>query len=361
MQRLVITLTIICAIGVLGEPFGWAGSGTIQPSCTTPKKVQGILTCADLAKAEREGSVVLYSPDIEMGTVAMLNAFHTAFPKIQTNYVRLQTGALYAKITSERAAGHYLADAMIIGDQRLTMDFLKKGGYAQYVSPENAAYQPAFMSSPPGYFTWYALVIVTMTYNPKVTPAAEAPKTWKDVLNPRWKDGVSVKSLLAGSQHLQWFELRRLYGDNFWKEFAALNPRVFESVVQQLDRLAAGEDTLAFNTQYSGYLLYKAKGSPLEVIYPPEGLMTQPETLGVVSNAPHPEAAKLLVDWLLGRPGQESMMQALYMNSARTDVPAPPGGRPTGELKLLYPANWDEVFATTGEFQRVWNRLSGLQ
>ena len=63
------------------------------------------------------------------------------FPKIKTNYIRLQAGALYAKVFAERQAKTYLVDAMQISDMGMMLDFQKKGGYVHYVSPRDGGLQ----------------------------------------------------------------------------------------------------------------------------------------------------------------------------------------------------------------------------
>jgi iron(III) transport system substrate-binding protein len=68
-----------------------------QAVCANPTKLDGFSTCADVAKAEQEGALVVYTTDPEDGTAAMLAFFHKTFPKIETNYIRLQAGALYAR------------------------------------------------------------------------------------------------------------------------------------------------------------------------------------------------------------------------------------------------------------------------
>src|SRR5260370_30681803 len=70
-------------------------------------KVHDFQTSADVAKAEQEGEVVYYGHDGEAGIGVLLDAFKKDFPKIKTSYARLQTGALYAKITAERPAGRF--------------------------------------------------------------------------------------------------------------------------------------------------------------------------------------------------------------------------------------------------------------
>lgn len=115
-----------------------------------PVKVLDFMTGADVAKAEQEGEVVYYGHDSESGISTLLDAFKKDFPKIKTSYVRLQTGALYAKLTSERSANRFLVDVVQFSELAPPMDLQKKGGYELYVSPETAAYKPEYQSNPAG-------------------------------------------------------------------------------------------------------------------------------------------------------------------------------------------------------------------
>ena len=101
--------------------------------------MEGFKTCADVDKAEAEGAFVLYSTDPEQGQVKLLASFNKLFPKIKTSYVRLQAGALYAKVLSERQAKSYLVDVIQISDMGMILDFQRQGGFRQYISPEMAA------------------------------------------------------------------------------------------------------------------------------------------------------------------------------------------------------------------------------
>ncbi len=338
----------------------WAADAPAA-ACAAPQQVQGFETCADLQKAEQEGAVVIYSPDVEQGTASMLEAFHALFPKIKTNYLRLQTGALYAKIQAERQAHTYDVDVINLSDIGLALDFQKRGGYARYLSPQFAAYKPAFLSQPAGDWTWGSIIIAGIAYNPHVVPPAEAPKTWKDLLDPKWAGAVSVKSTNSGLQHVTWYELTRLYGASYWQQFAKQEPRVFDSYVQQFDRLSNGQDKVASTAQYSGVLQFKAKGAPIDLTVPPDGMPAGPEVWGVVNNAPHPEAGKLFLDWFLSPLGQKATEDALFMHSAREDVPPPPGGVPITKIKLLIPSDWQKFLASRPDFLRAWDSLAGMR
>jgi iron(III) transport system substrate-binding protein len=341
-----------------------AGAGdtsSIQPSCPTPKEVQGFLTCADVAKAEAEGAVVYYGPDIERQIVAFLQQFNELFPKIKTDqYLREQTGRLYAKLNAERQAGTYLADVLSLSDYSPGLDLMKKDGYTPYISPQIANYEPRFRSDPPGYFTWYTMVLAGIAYNTDVVSEADAPKTWKDLLDPKWRGSINFKDSASGLQGAQWFMLRKLYGDNFWRDMTAQNPRALPSTVQQYERLINREDKIIGLAQYSTFLEFKAKGAPIAFVVPPEGLIGTAQFVGIVSKGPHPEAAKLFLDWFLSPLGQGIMSQNFYHHSPRADVEPPPGGKPVSELKIIVP-DWNDYIKAHTQYVREWNALSGLR
>ena len=352
-----LTLTALACAGALlsGQAFAQA------KVCDNPKQMAGFKTCADIAKAEAEGELVVYSTDPERGQAMLMASFEKTFPKIKTKYLRLQAGALYAKVLSERQAKTYTVDALQLSDIGFVLDFQKKGGYVQYVSPEMAAYKDDYKSKPEGFWTWGAVIMSGLAYNPQVVPKDQAPKSWEDALDPKWTDAISVKVSNSGLQHVTWYELRRVLGEDYFKKFAALKPRAFDSYVQQYDRAVNRQDKIIHTAQYSGFVEFKAKGAPIEFVYPAAGLPAGPETWGLVSNAPHPNAAHLWMDWLLSVPGQTALGQALALNSARTDVPPPAGGVGIKDLKLLFPSDWQAFVDSRPAFTREWDRLTGVR
>jgi iron(III) transport system substrate-binding protein len=339
----------------------WTAAARAQPACPTPTKIDGFSTCADIAKAEQEGNIVLYTTDPEEGVAQMMAEFHKTFPKIATTYLRLQAGALYAKIMSERRASSYLVDVMELSDLGFVIDFQKHDNYMRYVSPELTAYKADYKSKPEGYWAWGTVIVAGIAYNPKTVSEAEAPKTWHDLADPKWADDINVKVTNSGLQHETWYELKRLYGDEYWTKFATQKPRAFDSYVQQYDRAVNGQDKIIATAQYSGFLQYKAKGAPIAFVYPADGLPAGPESYGIVGNAPHPEAAKLFMDWLLSVPGQTVAGKAMFLNSIRDDVPPPPGGVNLNGLKLLFPSDWDAFLASRPQFARFWDKMTGMR
>jgi iron(III) transport system substrate-binding protein len=325
-------------------------------------KVHDFMTGADVAKAEQEGEVVYYTHDSEPAAAAILEAFTKDFPKIKGHYVRAQTGALYSKVLAERSAGRFAVDVVQFSDTATGLDFQKKGGYMRYVSPEVEHYKPEHLSNPVGDFFVIGVTFAGISYNTEKVKPEEAPKNWKDLLDPRWKNAVSVKQSTSGMQFAEWYELRRLYGDGYWKEFGKLRPRGFDSRAQIFDRLAKGDDRLCALAEYAGYLLQKEKGAPLAFVSPPDGMPAAPLVTGVADKAPHPEAAKLFIDWLMSTRGQtiQQTNKYLYYGSVRKDMPPMPGGVKLNDLKLLIPADMTAYMAAQPVFLKEWNSMLGL-
>jgi iron(III) transport system substrate-binding protein len=336
-------------------------TASAQPA-KQPTKVLDFMTAADMDKVKQEGAFVFYCHENEAGTAAIAEGFGKDFPQVKTSYVRAQTGALYNKITSERAAGRFDVDVMQLSDLAPALDFQKKGGYATYHSPEAAGYKPEHLSNPAGSFFWTGVTFGGLAYSTAKVKAEEAPKSWKDLLDPKWRNAMSCKISSSGLQFVQWYELRKLYGDEYWKEFAKQRPRGFDSRVQLFDRLAKGDDKVCALAEYAAYVLYKQKGAELEFVAPEDGLPATPLLVGIVDKAPHPETAKLFVDWAMSNRGQ-----AFYQNnpnliygSLRQDAPPMPTGKRLSDFKLLTPTDYADYLGSRDKFTKDWNGMLGL-
>ena len=333
-----------------------------QGPARTASKVLDFQTLADVAKAEQEGELVYYGHDGEAGIGVLLDSFKKDFPKIKTSYVRLQTGALYAKITAERSAGRFGVDVLQLSDISPAIDFQKKGGWELYPSPEYAGYKAEYQSTPPGYYGWGGVSFSGISYNKSKVPAAQAPKAWKDINNPAFKDGISAKLATSGMQHAQWYMLRKLYGADFWTEFARQRPRGFDSRAQLFDRLSKGDDRVCALAEYAGYTLFQEKGADIDFVAPPDGMPAISFYIGVVNRAPHPEVARLFVDWALSKRGQMvyQNQKILLYGSLRNDAGPMPTGKRLSDFKLLFPSDWADYAASHAAFVKEWNAIMGL-
>ena len=192
--------------------------------------------------------------------------------------------------------------------------------------------------------------------------AEQAPKTWKDIINPAFKDGISAKLATSGMQHAQWYILRKMYGNDFWQEFAKQRPKGFDARAQLFDRLAKGDDRICALAEYAGYTLYQEKGAEIDFVAPAEGLPAIAIYIGVVNKAPHPEAAKLFVDWAMSKRGQAvyQNQKILLYGSLRPDAGPMPTGKRLADFKLLFPTDSNDYVASHPVFVKEWNAIMGL-
>ena len=254
-------------------------------TCANPKQMNGFKTCANVEAAEKEGALTVYSPDPETNQAKLHAAFMEMFPKIKVTYIRLQTGALYAKLMAERQANVFQPDVLWLSDMTFVLDFQRRNGWANYESPELGAYRAEHKSSPEGQWAWTGLIIAGIAYNPTQVKPEDAPKSWADSLNPKWKGAINAKVSNSGLQHLTWSMLKQHVAADYWTKFGELQPRAFDSYVQQFDRTVSGQDQIIHTAQYSGYLQFKAKGAPIAFVNPTEGVTAAPYPAGVVDKA----------------------------------------------------------------------------
>ena len=307
-------------------------------------KVLDFETSADIAKAEAEGEVLFYTHDSDPAGALLMAEFTKDFPKIKGSYLRAQTGALYSKLLAERSAGRFVVDVVQFSEISTALDLQKRGGYQTHLSPQASAYRTENLSSPEGHFFHAGVTFAGIAYNADKVPAADAPKTWKDMLDPRWRNAVSVKQATSGIQFVEWFELKRLYGDAFWKEFLKQRPRGFDSRAQLFDRLAKGDDRVSACAEWGGFQLIKERGANVTFVAPPDGMPATITAAGILDKAPHPEAARLFLDWLMSLRGRAS-------TSRNRCSCTPPSGRTRRRCRAASACR-----ISSSCFRRTWRR-----
>ncbi|MBV6303350.1 extracellular solute-binding protein [Candidimonas humi] len=334
-----------------------AASGTGKVSV-----VNGIATGADVAEAEREGALTIYTHDNIAGMSGICADFQKLFPKIDTKYVSLQTGNLYTRLLAERQASRYLADIVQFSDIGVAMDFQKRGGYEEYHSPQDKNYKPQYLSDPAGYYFWIGVSVAGIAYNSKLVSADEAPRDWPDLINPKWKDRISFKLTSSGDQFLEWYMLRQLYGDKFWQSISELKIKGFNSFVQLFDRLSRGDDLICGIADWQGYEPYHLKNAPVNFVIPKSGVTAIQFLNGIASKAPHPQAARLFSDWVRSDVGQASYQTNPHMFylSVRNNMKRPAGAPNLDEIPVLVPKDVQKFVASRSTYNKEWNAMLGL-
>lgn len=314
----------------------------------------------DLAAARKEGTLVVWHSDQEADVVNFLKVFteRTGIPAIQQ---RILPGVAMPKLQAELRAGSSDLDVYLNADAGL-MDLLReKGQLMRYESAELAAYGPEFLSDPKGYWATYCVNLGALMYDTRTVSPADAPKTWMDLLNPRWKEQIGFQNAAAGTQYGWWYVLRSVLPADFWTGLAAQKPRAYPSSTQILSALQNG--SLKIGGKVSAYQYVKAarEKQTIAVVYPPEGTPATNHVAGIIAATRRPNAARVFMDFLLSKEGQYVFNDIQGSPSARADVTIP-DVTPLKDIKVLVPQNFEDFKSNArhAEFVALWNKITGF-
>ncbi len=284
--------------------------------------------------ARREGKITWYtSLIIDQVVRPVKEAFEKKYPFIQIEPFRANSERLVQRMFAEYQGKRYEVD---LADGTVTAPMIKKGGYLQrFYSPHLADY-PAELKDPQGYWGVSNVYYFAVGYNTRMVKPNEVPKTYDDLLNPRWK-GQMMWSTSRGSgapmmigniftsmgQEAGKAYLQKLKAQNVAKSTASNR--------QLLDLVIAGEYPLALHIFHHHAYISKSAGAPVDWA-PLEPVTATMNTISPVTRSPHPHAAMLLLDFILSEEGQKVIQAANYLPS-HPKVPAkqadlkPGGGR----------------------------------
>jgi len=273
--------------------------------------------------AKKEGKVSFYTGLIVDQVVRPVkDAFEKEYPFLQVEFFRANADRLAQRVLAEHQAKRYEVD-VASGSAAATM--LQRAGLMQrFYSPPIAEY-PRELKDPNGFWGSTNVYFMTLGYNTRNVKAAELPKSYEDLLNPRWK-GQMMWSTSRGSGAPQFIGnifitmgqeagkayLQKLKQQNIAKSTA--------SARQILDLVIAGEYPLAIQIFNHHAYISKAAGAPVEW-HPLEPVTATINSIGLVKTAPHPHASMLFLDFVLSRKGQRVFQAANYL-PAHPDVPA---------------------------------------
>ena len=273
--------------------------------------------------ARREGEVVLYTTLIVDQVVRpMIKAFRAQISGIDVKFVRTDSAQQVVKLLTEGRAGRVQADIWHLSDglQPLTQENL--------VAPLDLPNQhglPAALVDPKGNWVATNLSTRSLAYNTQLIPADQVPRTHKDLLDPRWKGQfVWHPASIAGGYGFIGVVLESMGEENGLRYLRALArqdivplPVAARAV---LDRVIAGEYPMGLDMNSSHAVISAALGAPVRFV-PLDPVTMTMQIAGISRGAPHPNAAKLFLDFIISRAGQEVFRDADYI-PMRPDVAA---------------------------------------
>lgn len=289
-----------------------------------------------VAAGEKEGQVTLYGPP-GIAYQNAIGAFRDRFPNIKLVYVPGSGSSNSQRLLAERRAGKYLGDVFVGGSGTLIL-VMYKGGLLDplkplLVLPENTDESLWFnnnhtFADDKGQYVFMMegdVNTALAAYNTKLVDPSGIKSYW-DVLNPKWKGKIVAYDPKARG-HVQ--TIRGVYynpklGADFLRRFfSEMDVTVSRDQRLMIDWLAKGKFHLYLFPTSNDVIDAKEKGLPVDVIEAPpdEGHMSGGfGHVAFINQAPHPNAAKVMINWLLSKEGQTMWQTKTDNNSLRTDI-----------------------------------------
>lgn len=290
--------------------------------------------------AHREGTLTWYTGLIvNQAARPLADAFEARFPGVRLSYARASNTETTLKILNESRAGRPTADVFDVTSGIYSL--LDAHVVAAYPPRAAANFAPEYKDKD-GYWTASNLYFMTLCYNTNLIKAADAPRTFEELAASRWSGKIAWTSELAitGPPGFIGNVLTTMGPDAgmaWLKRFAALRPAALPiSPRAVMDQVISGEYAIGLMTYNHHAAISAGVGAPVDWVKlePLVGLFS---LMGVLKDAPHPNAARLFVEYVLSDEGQKVLADHDYLPSSPTVPPRIPGLRPdAGGFKVDY-------------------------
>ena len=311
---------------------GAALSTRVMASAPPPEPVTPEL----IAAAKKEGQVIHYtSTDLPVAE-KLAKAFEAKYPGIAVRVERTGAERVFQRIGQEYSSNIHAVDVVNSSDAAHFIVWKRDGILAPYVPEDVAKFYPPEHRDVDGQFASWRVWLSIIAYNTSLVKPDEAPKSFADLLDPKWK-GKIVKAHpgYSGTILTATFEMVRDIGWDFYENLAKQNIMQVQSATDPPKKLALGERAvMADGTEYNIFLL-KESGQPVEAVYPTEGTPFIIGPNGIFKAAPNPNAAKLFQNYCFTPEAQAIIIEVGGLRSLHAQVKEKPGRKPLADIKLM--------------------------
>lgn len=369
MNKFFKTTTALLATTVLAVS---AAACSAPQTVTLVTKAESISSNSDLvingqlvadselfAKAKEEGSITLYSGYVENSEKEVIKAF-TEDTGIKVSLVRLVPNRLLERVLSEQGAGKLGADVIRMSEFSSVNAMKDAGAFTPYKVP-NYDQLDDTVKYDGGQFYRVFDPAFTFAYNTALVSEADAPKSWHDLLDPKWKGKIGTTQVGAGGSSAALVRFQRnVLGDDYLKAYAAQTPRIYDSSGAQQESLSRGEIHVATGV-VSSVNIAASKNAPVKFVVPEEGFALYDYFLGMTPTAKKPAAAQVFMNWNLSKRGA-SVFAQIGEYPADASVPAPNVmgiQMPPMDSGLPHRGMPEDLAKNGKEDQAVWNQIFG--
>lgn len=302
-------------------------------------------------QARKEKTFTLYSSTSVDDETAIIRAFEKKYPFLKVRLYRAQQQKIMSKVMTEFSMNKVLFDALVSAPSRLFI-YKKHGMLAGYDSPERKAYADN-VKDKEGYWTSIYRNTHVICYNTKMVSAADAPKNYEDLLDPKWKGKMGVDK----REH-SWFATQlKIMGEEkglkYFRQLATQNLQLRTGHTLLVQLCIAGEFPVVVNAYGSRVEKEKLRGAPVEWVGV-EPVVFHANAVCLSRNKQHANAAKLYIDFVLSQEGQEIYQKRQRIPCREGIYPDPP--RLTKGLKLE-PFVYDVIAENYAALEAQWTNI----
>lgn len=311
--------------------------------------------------ARRENEITWYSGQYSAETSeAVGRGFTERYPGVRCNVVRSTSQVAFQRLSQDARARVAQCDVFSSTNSGHFTQLKREGRLTQF-RPVNAdgMLEQIRIADPENFYQTTFLGLFQLAHNTQKVSEADAPKSWTDLLDPKWRDQLAVGHPgFSGAIGVWAVQMRKMYGWDYFKRLERNRPQIGRSSQDPVTLLNAGERTVGVCIPAGTTLLSISRGNPLRLIYPTEGVLATISPSGIPSNAPHPNAAKLFMEYQASKAMSE-VIRGLYSEPLRPDVAGPEGSLPLAEIKLLAPS-LEEQEKGVPEVRDLWRDTFGI-
>jgi iron(III) transport system substrate-binding protein len=315
-------------------------------------------TPAMLDAAAKEGKVVWYSSvDVKVAE-AIAQAFKAAYPKIDVDVERSGSERVFQRINQEHQSGIRNVDVVNSSDASHFLFWKQQKWLAAHTPPDVKRYAPQF-KDPDGYYADWRATLSVMGYNTNLVAEKDAPKSYADLLDPRWK-GKLVKSHpgYSGTSLTGTYAIVKVLGWDYLAKLAKQDVQQLQSTTATPKSIASGERAVMVDGNEYNMFIEIDRKSPVRIIYPTEGTPFVTSPTAIFADAPHPNAARVFQNFLYTVKAQQLVVDMGGARSLHPDVKEPANRTPLSKIKLL-PDDPAAMLPLVGEIKKRYTELFG--
>jgi iron(III) transport system substrate-binding protein len=294
------------------------------------------VTPALIEAAKKEGKVVYYT-SIDLALAEKIGkAFEAKYPGITVRVERTGAERVFQRIGQEYASNIHAVDAVNSSDAAHFIAWKRDGMLQPYVPEDVAKFYPAEHKDADGLFASFRVGLSVIGYNTTLVKAEEAPKSFHDLLDPKWT-GKLVKAHpgYSGNVMSATFEMVRDIGWDYFEKLAKQKIMQVQSSTDPPKKLALGERAVMVDGNEYNALILKEGGKPVEPVYPSEGTPMAVGPNGIFKAAPNPNAARLFQSFCFTAECQQLVIDVGALRSVHPQAKEKPGRKPFKDIKVM--------------------------